>query len=499
MPEKPNAPDDSPEPDGLTAPTVPVNDEPSPAPALQRQERPAAPAKSEADRTVPNSPEAESGVLSCMMQDPNACIGEATVRLSDRLIYHRGRRILYNVMVELHDKGHPVDVIALTAALRDRKQLEYVGGPAELVNIMRFAPSAAQFGYYSKILQEKFIRRQIIETANQSIERSYDGRETVDGLLDHYERDVLLIREGLEQKDEIRPIRDHLMEAICQIEQLFSNRGRTAGISTGYPDFDAMTNGMQAGQMIVIAARPSMGKTSFAMNIVENVAIQSKLPVAVFSLEMGADQLTQRLLCSQAGISMTKVMSGMLSENRDFPRIQHAAAKLSECQIYIDDTPSLSIMALRAKARRMHRQFGIKLIMIDYLQLMRSESRKAQDSRQQEVAEISQGVKALAKELRVPVVVLAQLNRSPETRAGSNRPRVSDLRESGSIEQDADIVTLLMREEYYAESDDEREETGGRSVLIVGKNRNGQTGDVPLTFRKELMRFESRAKDEMDN
>jgi replicative DNA helicase len=235
------------------------------------------------------------------------------------------------------------------------------------------------------------------------------------------------------------------------------------------------------------------------MNIVENVAIGSKVAVGVFSLEMGADQLTQRLLCSQAGISMTKVMSGMLSENRDFPRIQHAAAKLSECKIYIDDTPSLSIMALRAKARRMKKQFGIELIMIDYLQLMRSESKKAQDSRQQEVAEISQGVKALAKELRVPVIVLAQLNRGPETRTGSNnRPRVSDLRESGSIEQDADVVTLLMREEYYAESDEEREEKSGRSVLIVGKNRNGATGDVPLTFRKELMRFESRARDEFD-
>jgi replicative DNA helicase len=433
-----------------------------------------------------------------MMQDPNACIGEATIRLSERQFYHRGRRILFALMVELHDQGHPVDVVSLTSALRDRKQLDQIGGAAELVTIMRYAPSAAQFNYYAKILRNKFVLRQIISTSSETIERCYDGAGGVDGLLDGYERDVLAIREELERKDEIKPIRDHLMETIAQIEHLFQNRGKTAGIPSGYPDFDAMTNGMQAGQMIIIAARPSMGKTSFAMNIVENVALQAKLPVAVFSLEMGADQLTQRLLCSQAGISMTKVMSGMLSENRDFPRIQMAAARLSECKIYIDDTPSISIMALRAKARRMQKQFGIQLIMIDYLQLMRSESRKAQDNRQQEVAEISQGVKALAKELKVPVIVLAQLNRSPETRAGSNRPRVSDLRESGSIEQDADIVTLLMREEYYAESEEERDETSGRAVLIVGKNRNGQTGDVPLTFRKELMRFESRARDERD-
>jgi len=498
MPKPTPPPDDASETDGLTAPSVPAAEESAPAaPALQRAER-TAPENSEVDRVVPNSPEAEYGVLSCMMQDPNACIGEATIRLSEMQFYHRGRRILYGLMVELHDQGHPVNLVSLSAALRDRKQLDYVGGAAELVTIMRYAPSPAQFEYYAKILRNKFVLRQIISTSSETIERCYDGRAPVDGLLDGYERDVLAIREALERKDEIKPIRDHLMETIAQIENLFQNRGKTAGIPSGYPDFDSMTNGMQAGQMIIIAARPSMGKTSFAMNIVENVALQAKIPVAVFSLEMGADQLTQRLLCSQAGISMTKVMSGMLSENRDFPRIQMAAARLSECKIYIDDTPSISIMALRAKARRMQKQFGIQLIMIDYLQLMRSESRKAQDNRQQEVAEISQGVKALAKELKVPVIVLAQLNRSPETRAGSNRPRVSDLRESGSIEQDADIVTLLMREEYYAESEEERDETGGRAVLIVGKNRNGQTGDVPLTFRKELMRFESRARDERD-
>ena len=439
-------------------------------------------------------------MISCMLQDPANCIGDATITIGSRQFYDRGRATLFSTIVELHDTSQPVDLISLTTLLRDRKQLDLVGGPAELVNLMRFAPSPGQFSYYAKILRNKFVLRQIIETSQETIERCFDGTASMETLLDSYEADVLSIREGIQQKDEIKPLRDHLLAAIQQIEVLVSNKGSSAGIPTGYKDFDAMTNGMQAGQMIIIAARPSMGKTSFAMNIVENVAIQSKLAVGVFSLEMGADQLTQRLLCSQAGISMTKVMSGMLSENRDFPRIQHAAARLSECRIYIDDTPSLSIMALRAKARRMKKQFGIELIMIDYLQLMRSESKKAQDSRQQEVAEISQGVKALAKELKVPVIVLAQLNRSPETRTGSNnRPRVSDLRESGSIEQDADIVTLLVREEYYAESDEEREEKSGRSVLIVGKNRNGQTGDVPLTFRKELMRFESRARDEHDH
>jgi replicative DNA helicase len=496
MPKDHSEPDEAPENDGLTSPSVPSSDGAVP-PALQRGNFTSV--RDEMNRVVPNSPEAEKGVLSCMMQDPANIIGEATIKIGARQFYDAGRSTLFSTMVELHDSSQPVDLIALTTVLKDRKLLEKVGGAAELMAIMRYAPSPREFSWYSKVLRNKFVLRQIIDTSQKTIENCFEGQNTVDGLLDGYEADVLAIREGLEQKDEIKPLRDHLMDTIHQIEHLITNKGQTAGIASGFKDFDDMTNGMQAGQMIIVAARPSMGKTSFAMNIVENVAIRGQHAVGVFSLEMGADQLTQRLLCSQAGISMTNIMSGNLSQNRDFPKILQAAAKLSECKIYIDDTPSLSIMALRAKARRMKKQFGIELIMIDYLQLMRSESRKAQDSRQQEVAEISQGVKALAKELKVPVIVLAQLNRGPETRTGSsNRPRVSDLRESGSIEQDADVVTLLMREEYYAENDEERQESAGKATLIVGKNRNGATGDVPLTFRKELMRFESRARDELD-
>ncbi|MBU6300902.1 MAG: replicative DNA helicase [Verrucomicrobia bacterium] len=496
MPKGPSQPDDSSDDDGLTSPAVPTNDD-VPSPSLQRG--PFKTGGGEVTRVVPHSPEAERGVLSCMMQDPANIIGEATIKIGARQFYDPGRSILFATMVEMHDGGQPVDVITLSSLLKDRKQLDKVGGAAEIMSLNSYAPSAREFTWYAKILRNKFVLRQIIDTSQKTMEDCFEGQETVDGLLDSYEADVLAIREGLEQKDEIKPLRDHLMETLQQIESLITNKGKTVGIPTGFQDFDEKTNGMQAGQMIVVAARPSMGKTSFGLNIVENVAIRDQRPIGVFSLEMGADQLTQRLLASQAGIGMSKIMKGELSQNRDFAKIQTAAAKLAECRIYIDDTPSLSIMALRAKARRMKKQFGIELIMIDYLQLMRSESRKAQDSRQQEVAEISQGVKALAKELKLPVIVLAQLNRGPETRTGSNnRPRVSDLRESGSIEQDADIVTLLHRDIYYAENEEQRAEMEGRATLIVGKNRNGATGDVPLTFRAELMRFESRARDEFD-
>jgi len=444
-------------------------------------------------RSVPHSPDAEKGVLSSMLQAPNECIGEAMEKLKSDQFYNEGRRILFETAIELFDGGKPVDLISLNTILIDRDQLDMVGGPGEIADILSFAPSAAHFDYYAEILRDKYTLREIINAANESIQRSYGEVARVDDLLDNFERDVLAIREKMGKKDDIIPMRDQVMEAIHLIEELFTNRDKLTGISTGYKDYDAMSNGLHGGEMTIIAARPSMGKTSLAMNIVENVAIGGGHPVAVFSLEMSSQQLVQRMLCSVAGIEMQKLRGGFLSEKRDFPRLTQAAAKLAESNIFIDDTPSLSVMAMRAKARRLKKKHDIQMIMIDYLQLMRSETKRAQENRQQEVAEISSGVKALAKELNVPIIVLAQLNRSPETRAGSNRPKLSDLRESGSIEQDADVVGLLMREEYYAENDEERGEMAGKSVLIIAKQRNGSTGDVNLTFRKELMRFEDRA------
>ncbi|MEA3186311.1 MAG: replicative helicase, partial [Chthoniobacter sp.] len=289
-------------------------------------------------------------------------------------------------------------------------------------------------------------------------------------------------------------MKDQVMEAIESIEKLYERRGAITGLSTGFAELDKMTDGLHGAEMVVIAARPSMGKTALAMNIAEHVAMNDKKPVAIFSLEMSTSQLVQRLLCSRARVDLGKVRGGLLNE-RDFPNLTHAASKLADSQIFIDDTAGLSILELRAKARRFKSQHDIALIVIDYLQLLRSTSRRAQDNRQLEIAEISGGIKALAKELAIPILVLAQLNRNPENRTGDSkgRPRLSDLRESGSIEQDADVVGLLVREEYYADTDEEKEEARGKATLILAKQRNGPTGDVPLTFLKEYTRFEDRA------
>jgi replicative DNA helicase len=285
------------------------------------------------------------------------------------------------------------------------------------------------------------------------------------------------------------------MEAIETIEKLYEHKGGITGISTGFVEFDRMTSGLHPAEMIVIAARPSMGKTAFAMNIAEHVAINEKLPVAVFSLEMSSQQLVQRLLCSRARVNLKKVRDGFLGE-REFSSLTSSASKLAEAKMFIDDNAGLTILELRAKARRMKAQHDIRLIVVDYLQLLRSTSRRGQDNRQIEISEISAGLKGLAKELNIPIIVVAQLNRNPENRTGDSkgRPRLSDLRESGSIEQDADLVGLLVREAYYADTEEEREEAAGNADLIISKQRNGPTGDIPLTFLSEFTRFETRAR-----
>jgi replicative DNA helicase len=282
------------------------------------------------------------------------------------------------------------------------------------------------------------------------------------------------------------------MEAIEEIEQLYENRGAITGLPTGFIELDRMTSGLHPAEMIVIAAGPSMGKTAFAMNIAEHVALDVRKAVAVFSLEMSSPQLVQRMLCSRGKINLQKIRNGFLSE-RDFPTLTAAAAKLAESPLFIDDTAGLTISELRAKARRLKSQQDIQLIVIDYLQLLRGSSRRSQENRQLEISEISAGIKALAKELCIPIIVIAQLNRQPELR-GNGTPRLSDLRESGSIEQDADVVGLLVRAEYYETDENAKQEMAGEAELIIAKQRNGPVGEVPLVFLKEFTRFESRAK-----
>ncbi len=391
------------------------------------------------------------------------------------------------------DAQKPIDIITLTEALRGRNQLDQVGGPAFITQLFTFLPTAANAGYYLEIVEEKHTLREIIRVCTEYASRSYEEQDNVAGLLDDVEGRIFEIAQERFKAKSIG-MKEHVMAAISSIQDLYERRGGITGLATGFTDFDKMTDGLHGSEMIVIAARPSMGKTALAMNIAEHVAVDQKKPVAVFSLEMSAQQLVQRLLCSRARVNLGRVRDGFLSE-RDFPALTSAASKLAESKIFIDDSAGISILELRAKARRLKSQHGIEAIFIDYLQLLRSTSRRAQDNRQIEIAEISSGLKALAKELSIPIVVLAQLNRNPEQRAGDSkgRPRLSDLRESGSIEQDADLVGLLVREEYYADNDEEKKEAEGKATLIIAKQRNGPVGDVPLTFLKEFTRFETRA------
>lgn len=442
-------------------------------------------------RTLPHSIEAEQGVLGSMLISPREIIAECVEKINENYFYVPAHQTIYLVLVELWNGGQGIDLITFTQVLRDRNLLETVGGAAAVTSLFTFVPTAANVTYYLEIVRDKYILRQIIAACTESVRRSFEEQDEVHNLLDEVEQKIFSVGED-RFKGQVLTMKDQVMEAIEAIEQLYERRGGITGISTGFAELDRMTNGLHQSEMIVIAARPSMGKTALAMNIAEHVAINEKLPVAVFSLEMSSQQLVQRLLCSRARVNLQKVRDGFLAE-RDFPSLTAAASKLAESQIYIDDSASLSILELRAKARRLKAQKDIKLIVVDYLQLLRSTTRRAQDNRQLEISEISSGLKGLAKELKVPVVVLAQLNRQPEARTGG-KPRLSDLRESGSIEQDADLVGLLVRPEIYEEDEDARAEKAGEAELIIAKQRNGPVGEIALTFLKEFTRFEDRAR-----
>ena len=443
-------------------------------------------------RLLPQSPDAEQGVLASFLLAPRE-VGAlcAEKGVADTHFHIPAHATIYGELLKMWDANRPIDVITLTQALRDQNLLDQVGGPAFVTQLFTFLPTAANAAYYVEIVQEKHTLREIIRVCTEYAARSYDEQDNVHSLLDDVETKIFEIAQD-RFKDRARSMKDQVMEAIGSIQDLYERKGGITGLATGFPDFDKMTDGLHKSEMIVIAARPSMGKTALAMNMAEYIAVDQKLPVAVFSLEMSAQQLVQRLLCSRAKVNLQRVRDGFLSE-RDFPALTSAASKLAESKIFIDDTAGLSILELRAKARRMKAQHNIQAIFIDYLQLLRSTSRRAQDNRQLEIAEISSGIKALAKELNIPIVVLAQLNRKAEDRAGG-KPRLSDLRESGSIEQDADLVGLLVRAEYYADDDEKREETRGEAELIIAKQRNGPVGDIPLTFLKEFTRFETRAR-----
>ena len=483
---------------------------------------------SKVDRLPPHSLEAEQGVLGCMLLDPNAAIGTCVEKFKSRrddsanssparrdappaspyagasaAFYDLRHQSLYETLVAMYDAKEAIDLITVRQRLKDKGQLDAIGGVAYLTALVDATPSAANLPFYADIVVEKHLLRRMIQTCSSVIGRIYDEEQQgdVESLLDEVEKEVLHISEEREEAVSFG-MRDLVHKAIAQIEEMHSRQGQTTGLSTGFVDLDKMTTGLHPGEMIVIAARPSVGKTSLAMNIAEHVAMDLKLPVGVFSLEMSADSLVLRMLCSRARVNLRDIREGFLAD-RDFPKLTSVAGKMAACPLFIDDTAGLSILQLRAKARRMHQQHGVKLFVIDYLQLLRSTAKRA-ENRQQEIADISQGIKALAKELKVPVIVLAQVNRESEKRGPGEKPKLSDLRESGSIEQDADFVGLLYRPKINTEGEEDGEQHSNREAepinLLIAKQRNGPANeDVKLTFMKCYTRYESAARvDESD-
>jgi len=474
-----------------------VSNEGAGAADLKRAKRARRPqtAVSTVDRLPPHSPEAEQGVLGCALLSPNECLGECIEKFKSGVdvFYDLRHQTIFTTISEMYDQREPIDVITLQQKLKDKQLLEQVGGIAYLSSLPDVVPSAANLSYYLDIVKEKYLLRKMIQTCTDVVGRVYEFEGEVDALMDEVERDILRISEARVQEHSSN-IKELVKRAINQIEDFHQRQGMLTGVATGFTDLDKMTSGLHPGEMIVIAARPSMGKTSLAMNIAEHVALEQKLPVGVFSLEMTSESLVLRMLCSRSRVNMRNVRDGFLAE-RDFPKLTSAAGKLANAPLFIDDSSGLSILQLRAKARRMAQQYGIKLFVIDYLQLLHSTARRA-ENRQQEIADISSGVKSLAKELGVPVIVLSQLNRELE-KDKNRKPRMSDLRESGSIEQDADLVGLL-----YKPSAGDDEDSGGTGEeqeavpvnLLIAKQRNGPTGDVHLTFLKSYTRFENAAK-----
>ena len=446
-------------------------------------------------RALPHALGPEKSLLSSMLQDPQEYIGVAIEeKLTQEHFYLPAHATLFGFLIELFEGGHAVELVSLVQRLLDRGLLDRVGGPSSLTDLYTYAPSPGHFRHHLQHVKDKFVLRSIIQNSNEAIAQAYDAPDEVAALLDSVEAKILAIREGAETNLSLT-IKQSVSEVIEQFQALLAGEKGAQGITTGFEQLDRMSSGLKPGEMFVVAARPSMGKTSFMMNIVEHICMDQKKPTMVFSCEMSAFQLVQRLVFSRSKFAMSQLNRGYTPTKGDLQRIQRAAVETSSAKLFIDDTAGISINELRAKARRKKRDEDIQFIAIDYLQLMKSRTKQAENSREREIAEISAGIKSLAKELAIPILILAQLNRGPESRTGKNVgvPRMSDLRESGAIEQDADMVGLLYRTAYYAEDEAEKEQKAGEAELVLAKNRNGETGHIPLTFIADLMRFETGA------
>lgn len=435
------------------------------------------------DKLPPHAPEAEAAVLGSMILDWRVS-GDVLQVLKPEDFYKPAHAAIYEVLVALYDENQSIDMVQLNQRLKDRQLLDSVGGVEYLIELAESVPSATSVGYYAGIVREKAVLRRLIESAGKILYDCYHCDEPVGDMLDRAERQIFEIAEARIDNDPAT------LKALLQetFDRLESEDGRLlTGLATGYYELDEMTNGLQNGEMIIVAARPSMGKTAFALNVAEHVAATNKQACAVFSMEMSRQQLAQRLLCTRSGVDSHKLRRNLLSGD-DFARLSLAVGELSEAPLFIDDSPGLGLLELRAKARRLAARHDIKAIFVDYLQLM---TYAGAESRLQEVSGISRGIKGLARELDLPVVCLSQLNRQPEGREG-HRPRMSDLRESGSIEQDADVVLMLHREDYYHRGKEGYVEDH-LAELIITKQRNGPIGTLKLQFHGPTMCFHNLA------
>ncbi|MDE1920114.1 MAG: replicative DNA helicase [Candidatus Omnitrophica bacterium] len=433
----------------------------------------------QAVRVPPQNIDAEKAVLGAMMISEEA-VGLSIEHLGSSYFYETAHQKIFEAVLELYKERKRVDLITLSDWLKNTGQLESLGGVAYLSQLADFVPTAANVQYYIDIVKEKGIQRQLIKNATQIISKSYSVNVDIDELVDSAEQLIFEIADA-KQKQQAVHIKDIIKDTIENIDLLYQHKKSITGVPTGFVDFDSKTSGLQNSDLIIVAGRPSMGKSAFAVSIAEHACLEHNIPVAIFSLEMSKEQLAQRMLCSQAQVDAHKVRTGFLSPS-DWPLLTKAAGRLSNAPMFIDDTPAISMLELRAKARRLKSSHKIGLVVVDYLQLMQAHTKT--ESRQQEISEISRSLKALARELEVPLIAISQLSRAVESRQ-DHRPQLSDLRESGAIEQDADVVVLLMREEYYTATEENR----GIAEAIIAKQRNGPTGSVKLKFFKEFVKF----------
>jgi len=435
----------------------------------------------------PQNIEAEQAVLGAILVDKEALYKIGGL-LSSSDFYRNDHEEIYQSMLELFEKRAPIDLVTLTDQLKKDKKLEMAGGATYLATLANQTVSSAHILKHAEIVSEKAILRRLISAATQIIEDSYKERETIPVILDRSEQVLFSVSQKF-VVDKFSPIKDILVDTFDRINELHENKGQLRGVPSGFKQLDNLLAGFQKSDLVILAARPSMGKTSLALNIAAHVAAHEKIPVGIFSLEMSRDQLVDALLTMEANIDSWRLRTGNLRED-DFSKINYAMGTLSEAPLYIDDSPLLSIMDIRTKARRLQAEHGLGLVIVDYLQLMEGRSRNANDfNRVQEVSDISRGLKALARELKVPVIALSQLSRAVEARH-PKIPQLSDLRESGSIEQDADVVMFIYREDYY-EPDTEKK---GVAQVLIKKHRNGPIGDVELYFHPEFRKFSSLEK-----